>query len=419
MENKGILRNVDWAVFVTVAALIIIGLVNIYSSTSEEFPGKMFSLHSSFGRQLMWVGITLSLFILIMIIDARFFVNIAYIFYALSILLLLVTLVMGKEVAGSKSWLVLGSFNLQTSEMAKFGTAMALSRFLDSHEVNVSRFRDSLIAFAIIFFPMGLIVLQNDIGSALVFSAFIFVLYRQGLHPAYLFIPIIFALLFVIALLINIYWIILGLIIIAAFVYWQSTNRNRIMLVIIPAIVVAISFMLSVGYVFNSVLQPHQQTRINVLLGKDRDLHGSYYNVHQSLIAIGSGGFSGKGFLNGTQTKFDFIPEQSTDFIFCTIAEEYGLLGSSLMIGLYLFLLLRILSLAEKQKNRFTRIFGYTVLSIIFIHFTVNLGMTLGLLPVIGIPLPFISYGGSSLLGFTLLMSMFLKFDADFKHYFN
>lgn len=419
MQERSYIKNIDFLTTTLVIVLILIGILNIFSAEYSEGNTKLIDFSSSVGKQIKWLGVSLLVFVVVMIIDVRFFINLSYPIYVITLLLLVATLLFGNEVAGSKSWLIYGGFSLQPSELAKFGTILALTRFLDTTDVNVSKFRHYSIAFIMVGLPMGLIVLQNDIGSAIVFISLIIVLYRQGLPGFFLFVPLLLAILFILALLVNFLYITGILILVALFIIYLTTNRKRAIAISVASIIFATAFMFSVDYLFTHALQPHQQSRINVLLGKDIDLQGSGYNVHQSLIAIGSGGFSGKGFLNGTQTKFNFIPEQKTDFIFCTIGEEYGLLGSVVLLLLFTSLILRILYLSEKQKFRYTRIFGYGVLSILFVHFAINIGMTLGLFPVIGIPLPFISYGGSSLLGFTLMMSVFLKLELEYRHYFN
>jgi rod shape determining protein RodA len=419
MQDKTYNKNIEWLISLIVLALILIGILSIFSVEYNEQSEKFIDFNSNVGKQIIWFGISIIVFIIVMIVDVRFFINFSYPIYAITLLLLVVTLVMGKEVAGSKSWLIIGGFSLQPSELAKFGTILALARFIDTTDINVAGFRHYFIGFLIISLPMGLIILQNDFGSAVVFTALIFVLYRQGLPGFFLFTPIVFAILFVLALLIKWYFISAALLLLAAAVIYFTTNRKRAIIVSATGLILASLFMFSVDYIVENVLQPHQRSRIYVLLQKEVDLQGSGYNVHQSLIAIGSGGVNGKGFLKGTQTKFNFIPEQQTDFIFCTIGEEHGLIGSSILLILYIGLILRILYLSEKQKFRYTRIFGYGVLSILFLHFAVNIGMTLGLFPVIGIPLPFISRGGSSLLGFTLMIAVFLKLEMEFRHYFN
>ncbi len=419
METGKGLRNIDPIILMICILLIGTGLMNIFSSEYSGQQVQMFDLSTNFWKQMLWVGVSMLLFFIIFLIDARFYMNISWGLYIGAVGLLMLTLVLGKEIAGSKSWISLGFFNLQTSEFAKFATALALAKFFDRQNVDLRNIRHTIFAFAIIGFPMILIILQNDFGSALVFVAFILVLFRQGLSPLFLVIPFIGAILFLAALLVNIYWLLAVLVVIGIIVILQASAKSRAIFLVIMSIGLSVGIIFSVDYVFNNVLQPHQQSRINVLLGKEIDLRGAGYNVHQSLIAIGSGGTTGKGYLKGTQTKFDFIPEQSTDFIFCTVAEEWGFLGSLFLILLYFGLFWQILKRSEKQKFRFVRIYGYGIMSVMFLHVAVNMGMTLGLFPVIGIPLPFISYGGSSLFGFAIMIALFLNFDSKFKHYFN
>jgi rod shape determining protein RodA len=346
-------------------------------------------------------------------------VNFSYGIYGFILILLLVTLVIGKEVSGSRSWIPIGIFNMQTSEFAKFGTALALAKFLDEYQVNVSKFKYSVIAFGILFLPVVLILLQNDFGSAMVFASFILMLFRQGLSPFYLYLPIVMAMLFIGALVFNINTLAIVIISVSILAYLFLYNKKNSLILIGLIAATCLVFAYSTNYVFQHLVEPHQRSRINVLLGKEMDLKGSGYNVHQSLIAIGSGGFNGKGFLNGTQTKLNFVPEQTTDFIFCTIGEEYGWIGSLVLIVLFAWLLIRIIILSENQKYPFARNFGYAIVSVIFFHFSINIAMTIGLFPIVGIPLPLVSYGGSSLIGFIMMITVFLKLDADFKHYYN
>jgi rod shape determining protein RodA len=418
MENKGLFKNIDWTILLLVTSLIAIGLINIYSAEYSEANTKWFDIKTNFTKQMIFLLFSFVLFIGILVIDVRFFINFSYPIYGFTILALLVTLVLGKEVSGSKSWIAIGIFNVQTSEFAKFGTAMALAKYLDGYNINISRTRDSIFAFLIVLVPMGLTLLQNDYGSGLVFCAFILVLFRQGLNPIYLYLPTVFIVLFFGVLLFSITWVVVVLVVIAAIAFLLLYSKKNSLLIIIPALMISLIFVFSTNYVFDHVLESHQRTRINVLLGKEIDLKGSGYNVHQSLIAVGSGGGMGKGFLKGTQTKFNFVPEQSTDFIFCTVAEEYGFVGSVILILLYTGLLARILYVSEKQKLRYSRVYGYSLMSLLFFHFAVNLSMTTGLFPVIGIPLPLISYGGSSLLSFVIMFAIFLKLDSDFKYYY-
>lgn len=413
-QQDTVSRGLDWPTVILYAALVIFGWMNIHAAVyAGEDLMKMFSLDLNSGRQLTFVGVSILVIITIMTTEFKLFDDYAYLIYGLSILLLVVVLGIGKEVAGSKSWLGIGSFGIQPSEFAKTTTALTLARFISGPTIKLDKQGDQLVAAAIIGVPAILILLQNDTGSTLVFSAFIFVLFRMGL-------PVIYPLLglMVIALLIltlaidNKIYIIAGLAIIAVAFTLLANRRRRNYFVIGGALLLAIMVVLGVDYFVNDVLQPHQQVRIKVLFNPNLDPLGVGWNVTQSKIAIGSGGFWGKGFLHGTQTKFDFVPAQSTDFIFCTVGEEWGWLGSSVLIVLFIVLLFRIITIAERQKLEIARTYGYGVASIIFFHFMINLGMTIGLFPVIGIPLPFFSYGGSSLISFTVLLFILLKFDA-------
>lgn len=393
-------------------ALALIGWLNIYSAVYNEDHSSIFDLSQNYGKQLIWILTSIVIAIFILIIDSKFYEAFAIPGYVLSLLLLVAVLVFGKEVAGSKSWFEIGSFRLQPAEFTKMATALALARFLSAVNIEMREVRTKFIAGVIILIPMAMILLQNDTGSALVFCSFVFVLYREGLSQNVLIIGFVSALLFVLALMIDKFTIItvlLGFTLIALLLV-RRTKRNIITLFFIFSIAAGAVF--SVDLFFNEVLEPHQKQRINVLLGKETDLKGAGYNVNQSLIAIGSGGFFGKGYLNGTQTKFDFVPEQSTDFIFCTVGEEWGFFGAFVVIGLFTALIYRIITVAERQKSNFTRIYAYGVASIIFMHLMVNIGMTIGLLPVIGIPLPFMSYGGSSLWAFTILLFVLVKLDS-------
>jgi rod shape determining protein RodA len=318
----------------------------------------------------------------------------------------------GKEIAGSKSWFQVGGFSIQPSEFAKFATALALAKYLSKIDLNINKISTKFVAAIIIVFPSFLILLQYDTGSAMVFSAFILVLYREGLSGNLLLAGLGAALLFILALLINKFILIGILAANAILVYSLYKGLRKKVFYIVAFFILIAGYVYSVDYAFENILEPHQKKRISVLLGMENDLHGAGYNVNQSKIAIGSGGFWGKGFLKGTQTKFDFVPEQSTDFIFCTIGEEWGFIGSFVIIVLFLSLFSRIIFLAERQRSKFSRIYGYGVAAILFFHFVVNVGMTIGLFPVIGIPLPLISYGGSSLWAFTILIFIFVKLDS-------
>jgi rod shape determining protein RodA len=391
---------------------MLIGWINIYSAVFNEEHSSIFDFSQRYGKQLIWIFAAIGIAFIIIIIDASFFTTFAYLIYGISILSLLAVLVAGKEIAGSRSWFQFGSIAIQPAEFAKFATALALAKYLSTFNVSLSKLRTKIIASIIIFLPAALVLLQNDTGSALVYAVFILVLFREGLTGNILLIGVMVAVLFVLSLLFDKLYILALLAFIAVVLFYFMKRSSRNIIVLVGMLVVASGFVYSVDYAFENVLEPHQKKRINVLLGKELDLRGAGYNVHQSKIAIGSGGFAGKGFLQGTQTKYDFVPEQDTDFIFCTIGEEWGYLGSLVLLILFLTLLLRLITLAERQRSNFSRIYGYGVAAIIFFHFSVNIGMTIGLLPVIGIPLPFISYGGSSLWAFTILLFIFLRQDA-------
>jgi rod shape determining protein RodA len=319
----------------------------------------------------------------------------------------------GTVIAGSKSWFQIGEFRLQPAEFAKFATTLALAHYLSALDFDSRKRKSQIIPLVILAIPSLLILLQNDTGSAIVYASLALVLYRQGMPGSILLIGVATAILAIMALMFNQFVVItvIGVLLIGFIFFIRRTWQN--ILKVIGIFVVASMFVLSVDYAFVNVLEPHQKTRINVLLGKQIDLKGAGYNVNQSKIAIGSGGFWGKGFLNGTQTKFNFVPEQSTDFIFCTVGEEWGFVGSTLVVLLFLALIVRIILMAERQRSEFSRIYGYGVASILFFHFFVNVGMTIGLMPVIGIPLPFFSYGGSSLWAFTILLFIFIKMDSN------
>jgi len=418
-EREGsFIANIDWQIILLYLGLLIFGWFNIYSAEYQGEASGVLNLSQNHGKQIIWIVASGVLGVAILILNSRFFSTFAYLVYGIILGLLILTLFAGKEVSGSTSWLQIGGFGLQTSEFAKFATLLALTKYLNNYEVYVNRFKDAVWALAIILVPILLIILQNDVGTALIFPALIFVLFRQGLPGYFLYLPIIFGVLFLSVLLFN-KFIVLGVLIgLGSILTFVLKNQKSARWMTLLGAIVSIGFIFGVDYAFNNLLQPHQQERINVLLGKEVDIKGAGYNIHQSLIAIGSGGLNGKGFLEGTQTKFDFVPEQTTDFIFCTVGEEYGWIGSAALILVYTWLLLRIVLSAESQKARFARIYGYGVASILFLHFAINIGMTIGLLPVVGIPLPLFSYGGSSLLGFTFLIFIYLNLDASQRTYF-
>jgi rod shape determining protein RodA len=329
------------------------------------------------------------------------------------ILILIAVLFFGKTVAGSKSWFEIGSFAIQPAEFAKFTTALALAKFLSMLNVDMRNIRTPVISFILMVLPALLILFQNDTGSALVYAAFAIVLFREGFSGIIIIFGFVMALLFILTLLFGELYIISSLVLLLAviLIFFKKTRKQYKSY--IAVFLMSTVFVFSVNYAFQHVLEPHQKKRINVLLGIEQDLKGAGYNVNQSKIAIGSGGFSGKGFRQGMLTRNQFVPEQSTDFIFCTVGEEWGFIGTLTVILLFLALLVRIIFKAERQRSRFSRIYGYGVASVLFFHFAVNIGMTIGLAPVVGIPLPFFSYGGSSLWSFTILLFIFVKQDAD------
>jgi rod shape determining protein RodA len=412
-RDEKLVKTIDLPLLGIYLALVFLGWLTIYASELDitaETPAWDLSISS--GRQLLFIGTSTVLIILIMATDYKFYDVFSYILFGLVMLVLVAVLGVGKTVAGSKSWLGVGSFGVQPSEFAKFATSLALAKYLSNPLVRLDRWRDLYPALGFIGLPALLILAQNDTGSTLVFSAFIIPLFREGL-PAWipnLGLGMVF--LFVLTLLIPQAWLLgaIGVLAVGVFFLINKTLNNLLALLLVTAGVCGV--VAGANYFINDVLQPHQQNRIKVLVNPGIDPLGVGWNVTQSKNAIGSGGFFGKGYLQGTQTKFDFVPEQSTDFIFCTIGEELGFVGSLLVCGLFMGMLWRLVYLADRQKLKFSRVYGYCVAAILFFHFTINIGMTVGLLPVIGIPLPFISYGGSSLWSFTILLFIFLKLDA-------
>jgi len=404
----------DWVTVAFYLVAVFLGWLNIYAVTYDEAANQsIWDLSLNSGRQLLFIGTSILLIIAILIIDMRFFETFAYIIYAVILFLLLLVPVIGKEVGGNKAWLGIGSFGVQPSEFAKFATALAISKFIGSVGFRMDSLKNQAFLFVLIGAPIALVLLQHDTGTAMVFLVFLLVFFREGMSPFLILVGIGAAIIFILTLLVeNQYYLFVGIGVILVITILAGAKKiKRIALLTVGAFLIA-GVIQSVDYVVTNVLKPHQQNRIKALINPDADPLGFGWNVTQSKIAIGSGRFFGKGFLEGTQTKYDFVPEQSTDFIFCTIGEEHGWIGSLLTISLFMALILRVVYLAERQKNRFARSYGYAVACIFFFHFAVNIGMTIGLFPVIGIPLPFLSYGGSSLLGFTALLFILLKLDA-------
>lgn len=406
-------KNIDKPVLIIYLLLILIGWINIYAAVYDENHQSILDIQRNYGKQLLWIISALFIGFMILLIDSKFYSVFSYGIYGITLILLLSVLFFGKYVNGSRSWFEIGSFRLQPAEFAKFATSLAIAKYLSGTNIRMERFSTKLICIGLLALPMGLILLQGDVGSAVTYVAFVFVLYREGLSGNVLVFGVLLAVMFILTLLLPKTPLLIGIavggtLLIALF----RKNRSAIITTVL-AVACSIAVVIGFNYVFNNVLKQHHRDRINNLVGKEVDLKGAGYNVNQSMIAIGSGRFTGKGFLKGTQTKYDFVPEQSTDFIFCTVGEEYGFVGSLVLIGLFVALLLRIVAIAERQRSPFSRVYGYGVASILFIHLTINIGMTIGLLPVIGIPLPFISYGGSSLWSFTILLFILLKLDSN------
>ena len=410
-EQQGIFKNIDWVLVALYLLLVTMGWLNIYASVYNDEHQSITDFSQKYGKQLIWIASSIGLAIICLILDGKFYAAFSPIIYAISIFSLILVLFLGTEISGSKSWFRIGDFGIQPAEFAKFATNLMLAKYLSNISIKMTDLKTKIMSGIIIFLPIVLILVENETGCALVFIAFVFTLYREGLSGNYLLLGFLAALIFILTLIFGktiLFEIIAGISLLIFFV--AKKNRQKI-LIIVAATIVSLGAVYSVDYAFEH-LEPHQKKRINVFLGKEVDVKKAGYNVNQSLIAIGSGGLTGKGYLKGTQTKYDFVPEQSTDFIFCTVGEEWGFVGTSTVILLLILLLIRIIFIAERQRSSFTRIYGYGVASIIFFHITVNVGMTIGLAPVIGIPLPFFSYGGSSLWSFTVLLFIFIKLDA-------
>jgi len=465
-KKDNVWENVDWITIGIYLAMMLIGWINIYAAVYNEEHKSIMDMSQEYGKQLMWIGAAIFIAVLMINTDSKFFVTFAFPIYLGLILILLSVLVIGAEIKGAKSWIHVGGFSIQPSEFMKMATSLAIARYISSYNFKMHSWKSLSTLAGIILLPVGLIFLQNDTGSAIVFGAFLLVLYREGLNGIVLFFTFLIVLVFILTMILDpfvtviiltiaslvinhllkkkwkrtalasglfagifaigwlinylfefginpLYFLLMAAIITSAvFFIWAYVLHKRSLAILIGIYLGTVMFAVSVDYVFHNVMEQHQRDRINELLGIQSDILGAGYNVNQSKIAIGSGGFFGKGFLQGTQTKFDFVPEQSTDFIFCTVGEEWGFLGTMTVIGLFLGLLMRLIYLAERNRSKFSRVYGYCVAVILFFHFAVNIGMTIGLAPVIGIPLPFFSYGGSSLWSFTFLLFIFIRLDA-------
>ena len=406
MKNQSVKNNIDWISVFIYIALVTLGWLNIYSSS-------LLSTDGTYQKQLIFIGCTIPLIFVVLFVDGKFYEKYASIIFGVALLSLAGLFLFGKTIAGQRCWYAIGSFTLQPSEFAKAATSLALAKYLSDTQINLKETNRQIQALAIMLLPVMLILPQPDPGSALIYSVFILVLYREGLPSWYVWTAFITIALIVLTLVLEPYVVIGIAFIVLAIIYFKGrvVDRNLLLSAILLALISG--FVFSVDYVFDNVFKQHHRDRFNILLGKTVDMKGIGYNTNQSEIAIGSGGWIGKGFLEGTQTKGGFVPEQHTDYIFTTVGEEWGFAGSLTVIVLFVTLLLRVIYLAERQKTKFSRVYGYCVAGILFIHFFVNIAMVIGIFPTIGVPLPFFSYGGSGLWGFTILLFIFLKMDAN------
>lgn len=415
MKNQSVTNNLDWISVVIYIILVIMGWLNIYSSSlsSIEQETSIFDFSQIYGKQFLFILFSIPMIFVVLSIDAKFYEKYSSIIFAIALISLVGLFLFGKTIAGQRCWYAIGSFTLQPSEFAKAATSLALAKYLSDVQVNLKDFNRQVQAMIIIFLPVMLILPQPDPGSALIYTVFILVLYREGLPSWYVWTGFIAIILFVLALIIKPLPLIAIALAVILFIYYRSRiiDRNWILSSII--LIFISGYVFSVDYVFENVFKQHHRDRFNILLGKEVDMKGVGYNTNQSEIAIGSGGWFGKGYLEGTQTKGGFVPEQHTDYIFTTVGEEWGFTGSLFVIALFVILIIRIIYLAERQKTKFSRVYGYCVAGILFIHFFVNIAMVVGVFPTIGVPLPFFSYGGSGLWGFTILLFIFLKMDAN------
>ena len=421
-SRNNIFRQVDWVTIGLLIVLFIFGWMNVLgaSYTFDQVSAFDFSYRS--GKQLVWIATSLVIGVVILMLDWRIIDLSAYILYGIMLVLLLLTPILAHDVKGSLSWIQFGPVSIQPAEFAKFTTALALAKYMGSYDYRLRSWRDLLIPFALMFVPMAIImILQKETGSALVFTAFLLMFYRQGMSGYVLLAGVAAVGLFILALksgtLAALITVAVIAVLIVAFLLWEGWHDNRKwhphrIFIVLGIALLAAGYCTVCNYAFEHILQPHQRIRIEVLLGMKDDPQGAGYNVAQSKLAIGSGGFWGKGFKQGTHTKMNFVPEQATDFIFCTVGEEWGFFGSSVLLIVYLTLIIRLVVIAERQKDMFSLIYGYCVAGILLFHLIVNVGMVLGLMPVIGIPLPFLSYGGSSLWGFSILLFTLLRLDA-------
>jgi len=417
-RKKNIFYGIDWVLILLYLILIFLGWVNIYSATITENNINLVNFSTEYGKQLIWIGFSFPIILIILLFDAKFYERFASIIYLISLASLIGLFVLGKNINGATSWYDLGGLSIQPSEFVKATTALAIAKLVSDKQFNLKRWNTQIQAFLILFFPAILITLQPDPGSALVYSAFIFVLYREGLPVYYITVGFIALSLFIITLYFGYVYILLGtlllfLLILLYFNFYRKKALKKGWIKILGIYFVSALFIFSVDLVFNKVFEQRHRDRFNILLGKTQDIKSIGYNTNQSVTTIASGGLTGKGFLDGERTQGNFVPEQQTDYIFTTVGEEWGFVGSVFVILIFILFLLRIIHIAELQKSKFSRVYGYSIATIFFTHFTINIGMVIGLLPTIGIPLPFFSYGGSALWGFTVLLFIFIRLDAN------
>lgn len=413
MKNQSVSNNIDWLTVLLYSILVVMGWMTIYSASLPTETTSIFDLGQIYGKQLLFILVTIPLIFVVLTVDAKIYEKYALIFYGASIVLLAGLFVFGKTIKGQTNWYSFGSFGLQPSEFAKIATALVLAKFLSDVQISLKNTQHQLIAFGIIALPVALIMMQPDAGSAMIFAALILALYRDGLPSWYLWTGVIAIVLFFASLFLRLPFILLIVLGVMLIHYFLSRRAHRNPILYTLLFIAIAGFTYSTGFVYDNVLEPHQKDRIDVLFGEEVNQQAEGYNLNQSLIAIGSGGWTGKGYLEGTQTKGGFVPEQHTDYIFTTVGEEWGFSGAILVIGIFVTLFIRIIYLAERQKSSFSRTYGYCVASILFMHFFVNIAMLIRLFPTIGVPLPFFSYGGSSLFAFTILLFIFIKLDAN------
>lgn len=403
----------DWLSILLYFLLVFIGWLNIYSASLDDAATSFFDLDQIYGKQMLWIILSVFLIVFLLSLEAKFYERFASIIYVVSLFSILGLFFFGKTINGATSWYAIGGFTIQPSEFAKVATALALAKFVSDIQTNIKNLADQFKAFIIIALPALIILPQPDAGSAMVYAAFFFPLYREGLSGVYLIAAGLGILVFVLTLIFGPYWVSGGATVLLLLFYFFRKKKRPGGIAYFSILLVAVALSFSVNYIFENIFEQRHRDRFNIVLGKEVDNRGIGYNTNQSEIAIGSGSWFGKGWTEGTQTKGNFVPEQHTDYIFSTVGEEWGFVGSSVVVLLFIFLMLRILHLAERQKSQFNRVYGYSIAGIFFLHFFVNIGMVIGIFPTVGIPLPFFSYGGSGLWGFTILLFIFIKLDSD------